>query len=39
MRPDYVEKLWTLVNWADVQRRFEAARAASNGGLWMPEAK
>ena len=26
VRPDYVEKLWSLVNWADVTRRFDAAR-------------
>lgn len=26
VRPDYVEKLWSLVNWADVTRRFTAAR-------------
>ena len=28
VRPDYVSKLWGLVNWADVARRFEAAKAA-----------
>ncbi|WP_433228170.1 superoxide dismutase [Actinomadura formosensis] len=28
VRPDYVEKLWSLVNWADVQARFDAARAS-----------
>ncbi|MEU4744340.1 superoxide dismutase [Actinosynnema sp. NPDC023658] len=36
VRPDYVQKLWTLVNWADVTRRFDAARASAegrNGGL------
>ena len=26
VRPDYVEKLWDLVNWADVTARYEAAR-------------
>ncbi|HEY8482622.1 MAG TPA: superoxide dismutase [Spirillospora sp.] len=26
VRPDYVEKLWSLVDWADVQERFAAAR-------------
>ena len=26
VRPDYVEKLWTLINWNDVIARFEAAR-------------
>ncbi|MCP2259532.1 superoxide dismutase, Fe-Mn family [Streptoalloteichus tenebrarius] len=36
VRPDYVENLWSLVNWADVQRRFEKARAGDNG-LWVPE--
>ena len=29
VRPDYVQRLWSLVNWADVQRRFTAARAAA----------
>lgn len=28
VRPDYVTKLWDLVNWDDVTRRFDAARAA-----------
>ncbi|WP_067800946.1 superoxide dismutase [Actinomadura formosensis] len=28
VRPDYVEKLWSLVNWADVRARFDAARAS-----------
>lgn len=27
VRPDYVDQLWNLVNWADVAARFEAARA------------
>jgi superoxide dismutase, Fe-Mn family len=26
VRPDYVEKLWSLVNWTDVTARFTAAR-------------
>ncbi len=26
VRPDYVTKLWDLVNWADVQARFAAAK-------------
>lgn len=26
VRPDYVRKLWSLVNWADVTRRFDTAR-------------
>ncbi|WP_432927774.1 superoxide dismutase [Microbispora sp. CA-135349] len=29
VRPDYVEKLWSLINWNDVIARFEAARAAA----------
>ncbi|MGI5493557.1 superoxide dismutase [Microtetraspora malaysiensis] len=29
VRPDYVEKLWTLINWTDVIARFDAARAAT----------
>ncbi|TDD64392.1 superoxide dismutase [Actinomadura darangshiensis] len=28
VRPDYVEKLWSLVNWTDVKARFDAARAS-----------
>ncbi|WP_433143580.1 superoxide dismutase [Actinomadura nitritigenes] len=28
VRPDYVEKLWSLVNWTDVKARFDKARAA-----------
>ncbi|WP_433351903.1 superoxide dismutase [Microtetraspora malaysiensis] len=29
VRPDYVEKLWTLINWTDVIARFDAARATT----------
>ncbi|QFG22689.1 superoxide dismutase [Actinomadura sp. WMMB 499] len=28
VRPDYVEKLWSLVNWTDVTARFDRARAS-----------
>ncbi|MER5639916.1 superoxide dismutase [Kitasatospora sp. NPDC002227] len=28
VRPDYVEKLWEVVNWADVAARFAAAQTA-----------
>ncbi|MEV4252472.1 superoxide dismutase [Spirillospora sp. NPDC049652] len=28
VRPDYVQKLWSLVNWTDVTARFDAARSA-----------
>ncbi|MFC4909096.1 superoxide dismutase [Actinomadura gamaensis] len=28
VRPDYVEKLWSLVNWTDVTSRFDRARTA-----------
>ncbi|GAA4128257.1 superoxide dismutase [Actinomadura keratinilytica] len=28
VRPDYVEKLWSLVNWADVAARYAAAKNA-----------
>ncbi|GAA4202535.1 superoxide dismutase [Streptosporangium oxazolinicum] len=28
VRPDYVEKLWTLVNWADVTHRFSTVTSA-----------
>ncbi|WP_214106048.1 superoxide dismutase [Acrocarpospora catenulata] len=27
VRPDYVEKLWSLINWPDVIARYDAARA------------
>ncbi|MEU4097523.1 superoxide dismutase [Streptomyces sp. NPDC026673] len=29
VRPDYVTKLWDIVNWNDVTARFDAAKAAS----------
>ncbi|WP_194894007.1 superoxide dismutase [Catenulispora pinisilvae] len=29
VRPDYVEKLWSIVNWADVAARFSAASTAT----------
>ncbi|MER7127812.1 superoxide dismutase [Streptosporangium saharense] len=28
VRPDYVEKLWSLINWDDVKRRFSTASSA-----------
>jgi Fe-Mn family superoxide dismutase len=28
VRPDYVDRLWSLVNWADVTARFAAAGGA-----------
>jgi superoxide dismutase, Fe-Mn family len=31
VRPDYVQKLWNLVNWTDVTRRFDTARAGTLG--------
>lgn len=31
VRPDYVRKLWSLVNWTDVARRFDAARVGVTG--------
>ena len=32
VRPDYVQKLWSLVNWTDVtRRRFDAARTGNTG--------
>ena len=33
VKPDYVDALWGLVNWADVAARFESARAGRNGLL------
>lgn len=29
VRPDYVARLWELVNWADVSRRYQRARAGA----------
>ena len=37
VKTDYVEKLWSIVNWADVARRFQAARDGQQG-LWIPAA-
>ncbi|WEK61836.1 MAG: superoxide dismutase [Candidatus Microbacterium colombiense] len=31
VRADYVKAFWNIVNWADVQRRFAAARTATQG--------
>lgn len=36
VRADYVERLWDLVNWSDVQKRFAAARKAGNPLLVTP---
>ncbi|MEV0569242.1 superoxide dismutase [Dactylosporangium sp. NPDC050588] len=30
VRPDYVQRLWNLVNWTDVTRRFDTARQVPN---------
>lgn len=30
VRPDYVQQLWSLVNWTDVDRRFQRAHSAPN---------
>ncbi|GAA2042445.1 superoxide dismutase [Yaniella flava] len=31
VKPDYVKAIWNIVNWADVQKRFEAARSGASG--------
>ena len=31
VKADYVKAIWNIVNWADVQARFEAARAGASG--------
>ncbi|GIE81735.1 superoxide dismutase [Fe-Zn] 1 [Actinoplanes philippinensis] len=36
VRPDYVDRLWSLVNWSDVTKRFDAARAAGNPLIVAP---
>ena len=36
VRPDYVDRLWNLVNWTDVTKRFDAARAAGNPIILAP---
>ena len=33
VRPDYVARLWDLVNWADVSRRFQEARSHRSPAL------
>jgi Fe-Mn family superoxide dismutase len=33
VRPDYVKAWWNVVNWQNVQQRFEAARAGARGLL------
>ncbi|WP_414826610.1 Fe-Mn family superoxide dismutase [Arthrobacter sp. Leaf234] len=30
MKPEYVKAWWNLVNWADVQARFQAARTGAS---------
>ncbi|PRZ40477.1 Fe-Mn family superoxide dismutase [Antricoccus suffuscus] len=35
VRPDYVKRLWDLVNWSDVAKRFDKARK-TDGGLVAP---
>ncbi|KJL32466.1 superoxide dismutase [Microbacterium oxydans] len=36
VRADYVKAFWNLVNWPDVQRRFQAARTATQGLITAP---
>jgi Fe-Mn family superoxide dismutase len=31
LKADYISALWNVVNWTDVNQRFEAARAGKNG--------
>jgi len=37
VKADYVKAIWDIVNWADVQARFEAARSSATG-LVVPQA-
>jgi Fe-Mn family superoxide dismutase len=36
VRPDYVARLWDLVNWADVNARYQAAQAAGKTSPLVP---
>lgn len=36
VRPDYVTRLWDLVNWADVSARYQAAQAAGKASPLLP---
>ena len=36
VRPDYVTRLWDLVNWADVSARYQAAKAAGKASPLVP---
>jgi Fe-Mn family superoxide dismutase len=36
VRPDYVKAWWNVVNWANVQQRFDAARANAGSLLLLP---
>jgi len=36
VRPDYVTRLWSLVNWPDVSARYQAARSAGNASPLVP---
>ena len=36
VKADYVKAFWNIVNWADVARRFEAARANATGLITLP---
>jgi Fe-Mn family superoxide dismutase len=37
VKADYVKAVWDIVNWADVQARFETARSSASG-LVIPQA-
>lgn len=36
VKADYIERLWSLVNWEDVAGRFDAARTGTRAGLHIP---
>ena len=36
VRADYVKAFWNVVNWANVQERFDAARSSARGVLLLP---
>jgi Fe-Mn family superoxide dismutase len=36
VKADYVKAFWNIVNWADVAKRFNAARTNATGLITLP---